>query len=105
LKVFTAPDDGYASVSTVNLTFAGYSANNLLAGGISSSSFLTLVAPYLSFDGMNEKGVCITLLADIGIRNGNTDILQWSAVYNLTHLNGYIFAHRNMDNVLEFYIE
>lgn len=231
LQVFTAPDNGYASVSTVNLTFAGYSVDNLPTGGISANNFLMLAAPYLPFDGMNEKGVCIALLAvpeaqppqsshnvtlntttairlvldkaasvdeavdllrqyniyfsadvqchylvadstgdsvlveywdgtlqtvepdtnyqiasnyiayngmnignglteferydavkvcieerngmlseddavallaDIGIREGNTDILQWSVVYNLTHLNGYIFAHRNMENVLEF---
>lgn len=234
LQIFTDPDDGYASVSTVNLTFAGYSADNLPVGGISVNNFLTLAAPYLPFDGMNEKGVCIALLAvpeaqlpqnsdqvtlntttairlvldkaasideavdllrqyniyfsadvpchyliadstgdsvlveywggalqtvvpdtdyqiasnfiayngmnmgsglteferydavkssieerdgmlseddaiaqlaDIGIRNGNMDLLQWSVVYNLTHLNGYIFAHRNMGNVLDFCLE
>lgn len=234
LQVFTAPDDGYASVSTVNLTFAGYSANNLPAGGISANSFLTLAAPYLPFDGMNEKGVCIallavpeaqppqsedkvtlntttairlvldkaasvgeavdllrqyniyfsadvpchyliadstgasvlveywdgalqmvvpdtnyqiasnfiaydginigkgfteferydavkasiderhgilseddaiTLLSYIGVRDGNMDVLQWSVVYNLTESNGNIFAHRNLNNVLEFYLE
>lgn len=234
LQVFTKPDDDYASVSTVNLTFAGYFADKLPARGISLNSFLTLSAPYLPFDGMNEKGVCIALLAvpeaqppqstdkvtlntttairlvldkassveeavdllrqyniyfsadtqchfliadstgdsvlveywngalqtvvsdknyqiasnfiaydginmgnglteferydavksgieerndilseddavallaDIGIRDGNKDILQWSVLYNLTHLNGYIFAHRNMDNVLDFYLE
>jgi hypothetical protein len=234
LQVFTDPDDGYASISTVNLTFAGYSADRLPEGGISANSFLTLAAPYLPFDGMNEKGVCIALLAvpeaqppqsgdkvtlntttairlvldkassvdeavdllrqyniyfsadtpchyliadltgasvlveywdgtlqtvvpdtnyqiasnfiaydgmyignglteferygvvkasieerngmlsegdaiallaDIGIRNGNMDILQWSVVYNLADLNGHIFAHRNMDNILDFHLE
>lgn len=63
LQVFTDPDDGYASVSTVNLTFAGYSADKLPSAGISASSFLTLAAPFLPFDGMNEKGVAIALLA------------------------------------------
>lgn len=62
LQVFTNPDDGYASVSTVNLSFAGYDENTL-PKGISFNSFLTLVAPYLPFDGMNEKGVAIALLA------------------------------------------
>lgn len=234
LQVFTDPDDGYASVSTVNLTFAGYSADNLPVGGISANNFLTLAAPYLPFDGMNEKGVSIALLAvpeaqppqshekitlntttairlvldnaasvneavdlllqyniyfsadvpchyliadstgasviveywdgtlqtivpdtdyqiasnfiaydelnignglteferfdavkdsiekgngvlseidaimllaDIGIYNGNMDILQWSVIYNLTHLNGYIFVHRNLDNILDFHLD
>ena len=234
LQVFTDPEDGYASVSTVNLSFAGYSADNLPAEGISMGSFLTLAAPFLPFDGMNEKGVAIALLAvpeaqppqgddqvtlntttairlvldkaasvdeavellrqynlyfsadvkchyliadatgasviveywdgelhtvepdadyqiasnfvayngmnigegfteferydavqarieegsgilseddsvallaDIGVRDGDVDKLQWSAVYNLTHLNGRIFAHRNTDNVMDFDLE
>jgi len=234
LQVFTNPDDGFASVSTVNLAFAGYAMDNLPTGGISANNFLTLAAPYLPFDGMNEKGVCIALLAvpmaqppqnngkvtlntttairlvldkaasveeavdllrqydiyfsadipchfliadstgtsviveywdstlqtvvsdtnyqiasnfiaydslnlgngfteferydavkeyveerngmlseddavallaDIGILEGNLDKLQWSVVYNLSHLNGYIFAHRNMDNVMDFNFE
>ena len=62
LQVFTRPKNGYASVSTVNLSFAGYSEDNL-PKGLSINSFLTLAAPYLPFDGMNEKGVAIALLA------------------------------------------
>jgi hypothetical protein len=62
LQLFTAPANGYASVSTVNLTFAGYSEDNL-PNGLSLDSFLTLAAPFLPFDGMNEKGVAIALLA------------------------------------------
>lgn len=63
LQVFTDPDDGYASVSTVNLTYAGYSSDRLPEGGLSAKGFLMLAAPYLPFDGMNEKGVSIALLA------------------------------------------
>ncbi len=62
LQVFTKPDYGYASVSTVNLSFAGYEKDDL-PDGISIQSFLTLAAPYLPFDGMNEKGLVIALLA------------------------------------------
>lgn len=62
MQLYTKPDDGYASVSTVNLAFAGYSAD-YLPDGVSLSSFLTLAAPYLPFDGMNEKGVTMALLA------------------------------------------
>jgi hypothetical protein len=62
LQLFTKPRNGYASVSTVNLTFAGYSEENL-PNGFSFDSFLTLAAPFLPFDGMNEKGVAISLLA------------------------------------------
>lgn len=63
MQLYTKPENGYASVSTVNLSFAGYSEDNLPSDGISFNNFLTLSAPYLPFDGMNEKGVTIALLA------------------------------------------
>ena len=63
LQVYTNPDNGYVSVSTVNLSFAGYGEGNFPSSGISFQNFLTLAAPFLPFDGMNEKGVCIALLA------------------------------------------
>ncbi len=63
MQIYTNPDNGYASVSTVNLSFAGYGRENLPTFGISINNFLTLAAPFLPFDGMNEKGVCMALLA------------------------------------------
>lgn len=62
LQVRTTPKNGYASISTVNLSFAGYSKSNLPAP-MGINSFLTLAAPYLPFDGMNEKGVSMALLS------------------------------------------
>ena len=62
LQVFTNPSEGYASVSTVNLSFAGYSQDKL-PKGLSIDSFLTLAAPFIPVDGMNEKGVACALLA------------------------------------------
>lgn len=62
LQVKTTPKNGYASISTVNLTFAGYSADHL-PNGVSFDRFMTLAAPYLPFDGVNEKGLAIALLA------------------------------------------
>ena len=62
MQVYTRPKNGYASVSTVNLSFAGYSQDKL-PSGVNPKSFLALAAPYLPFDGMNEKGVAIALLA------------------------------------------
>lgn len=63
MQLYTDPPAGYSSVSTVNLSFAGYSEDNLPVQGIHFNNFLTLAAPYLPFDGMNEKGVAIALLA------------------------------------------
>ena len=62
LQLYTEPKNGYKSVSTVNLSFAGYSENFLPDGSL-FDKFLTLAAPFLPFDGMNEKGVAIALLA------------------------------------------
>lgn len=62
LQLYTEPQNGYRSVSTVNLSFAGYSENYLPDGSL-FDKFLTLAAPFLPFDGMNEKGVAIALLA------------------------------------------
>ncbi|PKM71926.1 MAG: choloylglycine hydrolase [Firmicutes bacterium HGW-Firmicutes-16] len=61
LQCATDPDNGYSSISTVNLSYAGYSEDELPDSV--SSSFLTLASPFLPFDGMNEKGVAMALLA------------------------------------------
>ena len=61
LVVKTHPKNGYASVSVANLSFAGYTKDWLPNGII--SSFLALSAPYIPFDGINEKGLAIALLA------------------------------------------
>lgn len=39
MQIYTDPDNGYASVSTVNLSFAGYSKDNLPTSGISFNSY------------------------------------------------------------------
>lgn len=62
LLLFAKPNNGYASVSIVNLSYAGYDESNLPEPN-KFSSFLTLAAPYLPFDGMNECGVTMALLA------------------------------------------
>lgn len=60
MTVWTHPEDGYASVSTVSLYLLGYGGsflpNDLL------TSMLTLLAPYIPVDGMNEKGLSIGVL-------------------------------------------
>lgn len=61
LLLFTDPPDGYASVSMVDISYLGYQKN---------SSFETfeqrkglLDAPFIPFDGMNEKGVAVGMMA------------------------------------------
>ena len=63
VQIITTPQNGYRSISTVNLSFVGYHKDNLPNFGLSPKSFLMLAAPYMPFDGMNEKGLAIALLA------------------------------------------
>jgi len=62
MQVITRPDNGYASISTVNLQYLGFVKSNL-PSGLNWDSIPALGAPYVPFDGMNEKGVAIALLA------------------------------------------
>jgi len=61
LQLITRPDNGYASVSTVNLLFMGYHERHL-PRGLNLGSFATLSAPFAPMDGMNEKGVAAAIL-------------------------------------------
>lgn len=42
----------------------------------------------------------LSLLAEVGGRAGDTDRLQWSALYNLTTGETKLFAHRNTENII-----
>lgn len=63
MVVTTKPDNGYQSISTVNLDFLGYDRDYQPDGLF--NSFLALAAPLVPMDGMNEKGLCV---ADLVVR-------------------------------------
>lgn len=60
MLVTTRPKNGYDSISMVNLAYIGYDAQHL------PESFwdriLTLAAPYVPLDGVNEKGLSVGVL-------------------------------------------
>jgi hypothetical protein len=63
--VYTSPADGFASISTVNLRFLGYSAaqaDDLLDLSDATRERL-LQAPYLPIDGMNAAGLVVGMAA------------------------------------------
>jgi penicillin V acylase-like amidase (Ntn superfamily) len=62
MQLFTSPKNGFRSVSTVELDFLGYSKDSF-PSGLNFKSVIALGAPYLPWDGMNEKGLAIALLA------------------------------------------
>lgn len=61
MLLITNPENGYSSVSMVDLEYLGFTRNNL-PDNPSSNQRLSR-SPYLPFDGMNEKGVAIGMMA------------------------------------------
>ena len=59
LVVEAYPENGYASISTVNLGFIRQGAG--LAASMLSGKALTVAALYAPLDGMNEKGLCVSV--------------------------------------------
>ncbi len=58
--VWTHPENGYASVSSTSLMFMAY--DNDFEPDSLTDSVLTLIAPYVPLDGINEKGLSIGVL-------------------------------------------
>lgn len=72
MLVRTDPDDGYASISMVNLGFLGYGDDKLPDSP--TSSITALAAPYAPLDGVNEAGLAVgVLLIDTDPTNQQTD--------------------------------
>lgn len=59
LMVVSYPSSGYASFSTVNVDFIRQGAG--LASHFLSDEMLTVAALYAPLDGMNEKGLCVSV--------------------------------------------
>ncbi len=82
LLIHTAPDDGYESVSMVNLEHMGYDSENYPDGFVNRVALL--FAPYCPLDGMNEKGVAIGVLQldnkPTAQNNGKVDIMTTTAI-------------------------
>lgn len=61
LLLFTNPPNAFASVSMVDLEYLGYNRHNLPDAQENTDGLLN--TPWLPFDGMNEKGVTIGMMA------------------------------------------
>ena len=96
LQVYTYPDNGYSSVSTVNLSFAGYSEDNLPDS--LANSFLALAAPYLTFDGMNEEGVCVCSLA---VPDADTPVTGKAMINTSVAMRLILDKASNVDDAVE----
>lgn len=54
----------------------------------------------LDNNGVLNEDDAVSFLADVGVRDGDIDKLQWSIVYNLTTGEVHFFSHRNTENVI-----
>jgi predicted choloylglycine hydrolase len=61
LVLFTHPPSAFASISTVDISYLGFSEQTTLEQIRNSLNLRT--SPYLPFDGVNEKGVAIGMMA------------------------------------------
>lgn len=81
--VISYPDSGYASFSTVNMDFIRQ--GTATASKLFSDGTLTIAALYAPLDGMNEKGLCVSvnMIQDSGTISqdtGKPDITTTTAV-------------------------
>jgi hypothetical protein len=61
LVLYTRPPNAFASVSMVDLEYFGFNRENLPDNSVNQEQLL--YTPYLPFDGMNEKGVAVGMMA------------------------------------------
>ena len=85
--------------------FIAYDGLNIGEGFSEFERYDTVKNTIEANGGVLDEEKAAGLLAEVGVMDGDTDKLQWSVLYNLTRGTGEIFAHRNMDNLIEFYLE
>lgn len=61
LIVGSKPDHGYASISTVNVDFIRQGTGGLTGLALRDDGILTMAALYAPLDGMNEKGLAVSV--------------------------------------------
>lgn len=117
LVVLSDPQEGYASVSTVNLDFIRQGTG--AASHFLSEEILAVAALYAPLDGMNEKGLCVSVNmiqdgATIGQNTEKPDLTTTTAIRLLLNqaatveealeLLGQYDLHASMDYMVHFAI-
>lgn len=79
------PENGYASISTVNMDFISVGAGNMMEAVLKLDRVRTLAALYAPLDGMNEKGLAVSVnmiqdSASISQNTGKPGITTTTAV-------------------------
>lgn len=61
MVVLSKPNNGYQSISTVNMDFIHQGARGIAGLALKSQEIQTIAALYAPLDGMNEKGLCVSV--------------------------------------------
>ena len=85
MVVISYPENAYASVSTVNVDFIRQGAGSVAGIALKSDEIKTIAALYAPLDGMNEKGLAVSVnmiqdSATINQETEKTDITTTTAV-------------------------
>jgi hypothetical protein len=92
------PDKNYQVASN----FVAYNGLNIGEGFTEFDRYNRVIQYIESSNERMSEEKAIELLDEVGIYDGSTDKLQWSVIYNLSTLEGILFAHRHTDNILNF---
>ena len=95
LLLFTDPPDKYASVSMVDISYLGYSMEDLPH----SNPARLLQAPYLPFDGLNECGLAIGMMA-VPYAQASSDPGK-KTIGSLTAIRIMLDYAKNIDQAIE----
>lgn len=74
LALYTHPDGGYASIASADVSIAGIGKYEGVPFSSTKGKIALLASPYLCVDGMNEKGLSVSVLdVDMGELHQDTD--------------------------------
>lgn len=85
MVVLSQPEGGYASLSTVNMDFITRNAGGIVGMALKLDEVKTLAALYAPLDGMNEKGLAVSVnmiqdTASIDQDTGKPDLTTTTAI-------------------------
>ncbi len=95
LILFTAPPDGYASASMVDVSYLGLTRDD---SSWTANAGALLHTPYLPFDGMNEQGLAVGMMAVSQADGGNDP--QKMTLNSLLMIRVLLDYTKNVDEAL-----
>ena len=82
--------------------FIAYNNVNIGEGFCEFDRYNTVRNTIIENNGYLTINQAVDVLVNVGGYYEGVDRLQWTVIYNLSKLDGLIFANRNMDNIIPF---